>query len=434
MADVEKKSRDGKSDRKRQIYAFVGILLSFMVLLSLLSYSSNDQANGDVAIWKIFTNDPEVSAKADRTGNWLGLTGAIVSNWLINSTIGYTVAALPILCILWLWAFAREKNLQKLVVPTSYTIVFALLFASINGTIRLVGDSQLVPVEWSGLVGEFLAGVLSKLIGLTGTVLLLVGALITTAVFAFDIDLLKLYERLRDWARKALDWLDEKRSAADEYAKKQETSVEIKKPDTEASAAPRVPMRKPLPPLDEAPVGLPGDSTIEGEVVPPVSAETETDDDVPLDIKAMHREEEVNFDEREQDVDEEEEIDYVPPSVDLLDHARTSEHVDEMELKTNAELLRAKLADFGVAIESVSVTPGPVVTLYELVPATGVKISKIESLEDDIALALKAKGIRIIAPIPGKGTVGVEIPNHNPALVTIRSLINSSKFRESTAA
>ncbi|MEX0602909.1 MAG: DNA translocase FtsK, partial [Bacteroidota bacterium] len=90
--------------------------------------------------------------------------------------------------------------------------------------------------------------------------------------------------------------------------------------------------------------------------------------------------------------------------------------------------------DYGVAIESVSVTPGPVVTLYELVPATGVKISRIESLEDDIALALKAKGIRIIAPIPGKGTVGVEIPNHNPSLVRIRSVINSAKFRDTTYA
>ncbi|MBI4419139.1 MAG: ATP-binding protein, partial [Ignavibacteriales bacterium] len=110
------------------------------------------------------------------------------------------------------------------------------------------------------------------------------------------------------------------------------------------------------------------------------------------------------------------------------------EQVDEGELKANAELLRSKLADFGVAIDSVSVTPGPVVTLYELVPATGVKISRIESLEDDIALAMKAKGIRIIAPIPGKGTVGVEIPNHHPSLVTIRSVINSSKFRDSRGA
>lgn len=153
-----------------------------------------------------------------------------------------------------------------------------------------------------------------------------------------------------------------------------------------------------------------------------------------MEIKEAVQEEEVDYDERKQsELDEEEEIDYVFPSVELLDTVRASENVDDEELKSNAELLRSKLADFGVGIESVSVTPGPVVTLYEIVPSTGVKISRIESLQDDIALALKAKGIRIIAPIPGKGTVGVEIPNHNPSLVTIRSLINSAKFRDSKA-
>ncbi len=144
---------------------------------------------------------------------------------------------------------------------------------------------------------------------------------------------------------------------------------------------------------------------------------------------------EVDFDERAVETKEDvvEEIDYVFPSVDLLDTHRGSEEVNEEELKANAELLRTKLSDFSVEIDSVSVTPGPVVTLYELVPAAGVKISRIESLQDDIALALKAKGIRIIAPMPGKGTVGVEIPNHNPSLVTIRSIINSAKFRDSKA-
>ena len=79
-------------------------------------------------------------------------------------------------------------------------------------------------------------------------------------------------------------------------------------------------------------------------------------------------------------------------------------------------------------------TPGPVVTLYELVPATGVKVAKIVNLSNDLALAMQAKGIRIEAPIPGKGTVGVEIPNRKPSMVTIRSIINSAKFRDSQAA
>ena len=163
--------------------------------------------------------------------------------------------------------------------------------------------------------------------------------------------------------------------------------------------------------------------------------EQSKDSTLSIDIHEKVVEAEVDFDERKTETDENvvEEIDYVFPSVELLDVHRESENVNDDELKANAELLRAKLSDFSVEIDSVSVTPGPVVTLYELVPAAGVKISRIESLQDDIALALKAKGIRIIAPMPGKGTVGVEIPNHNPSLVTIRSIINSAKFRDSKA-
>ena len=101
------------------------------------------------------------------------------------------------------------------------------------------------------------------------------------------------------------------------------------------------------------------------------------------------------------------------------------------ELTENGRLLQAKLLKFGIEVEKVFATPGPVVTLYELVPAADVKLSKIESLQDDIALAMKAKGIRMIIPIPGKGTVGVEIPNRKAQLVRIKSLFTSQKFNDS---
>ncbi len=125
-----------------------------------------------------------------------------------------------------------------------------------------------------------------------------------------------------------------------------------------------------------------------------------------------------------------EQIVYDAPPIDLLSTQEAHEDVDDQELKTNARLLQEKLRTFNIEIEDLTVTPGPVVTLFEFVPAAGIKLSQIESLGDDIALALKARGIRIIAPIPGKGTVGVEIPNNNPAMVRIRSVLNTTKFRE----
>ncbi len=109
----------------------------------------------------------------------------------------------------------------------------------------------------------------------------------------------------------------------------------------------------------------------------------------------------------------------------MLDPAPTEDFkVAEEELTRNAELLKEKLKLFDIDIQDISVTPGPVVTLYEIVPAPGVKISKIVSLENDIALALAARGIRIIAPIPGKSAIGVEIPNAEASLVNARSVLS----------
>lgn len=430
-----------KQSHRHQLLSFAGILVSFMVLLSLLSYSSEDQASGELRaadLLKVFTNDEVIQEKARQTGNILGLGGALLANTLINSTIGYAVVILPVLGLFWSVALLRRKDSRPLLVLTNYVVVLGILFAAISGTIRLTGDEPLLSTEWSGVVGDFLASVLSKLIGLVGTYLLLIVLFGTIVVLLFDIDVLQTYQSFKNGFNRSADWLDRilKRAGTQiqslrmRSAATRKQKVEIKTPEQELMAPARKPIvhREPEPPPTRMPRTEP--MPLDEQIVRPPVAEQ----DLQLDIREAIAEEEVDFDERRKEEESEEEIDYVPPSVDLLESARAAEQVDEAELKANAELLRSKLSDFGVAIESVSVTPGPVVTLYELVPATGVKISRIESLEDDIALAMKAKGIRIIAPIPGKGTVGVEIPNHHPSLVTIRSAVNSSKFRDSKAA
>lgn len=125
-----------------------------------------------------------------------------------------------------------------------------------------------------------------------------------------------------------------------------------------------------------------------------------------------------------------EKINYNSPTLDLLTEVTEEVKVDEEELKENARILQEKLETFKIYIENLSITPGPVVTQYEFVPAAGIKISKISNLADDIAMALKARGIRIISPIPGKGTVGIEIPNQNPSMVHFSSIIKSVHFHD----
>lgn len=124
---------------------------------------------------------------------------------------------------------------------------------------------------------------------------------------------------------------------------------------------------------------------------------------------------------------------YKFPQLDLLKkYTENSPAIDMAEQNANKDRIISVLKSFGVEISSIHATIGPTITLYEITPAQGVRISRIRNLEDDIALSLSALGIRIIAPIPGKGTIGIEVPNKNPRIVSMESILNSKKFQEST--
>jgi S-DNA-T family DNA segregation ATPase FtsK/SpoIIIE len=126
---------------------------------------------------------------------------------------------------------------------------------------------------------------------------------------------------------------------------------------------------------------------------------------------------------------------YQLPILDLLlEHGDGKVRIDQEELQKNKDQIVETLSHYKIDIDKIRATVGPTVTLYEIVPAPGVKISKIKSLEADIAMSLAALGIRIIAPMPGKGTIGIEVPNRNPETVSMRSLLASEKFQESSAA
>ncbi|HTR81385.1 MAG TPA: DNA translocase FtsK [Bacteroidota bacterium] len=443
-----KKNGGGKkSGRSKQIASFFVMVLGILTLLALVSYSPADEANGDVPfaqLYKIFTNDPLIQEKAAATHNWLGLIGAISSNFLINSTAGYGIFVLPFLLLAWGWTTMRKGNIRRLVYFTNYVVAIVILWSALCGLLRIVGLSEVLSPQWSGAVGAFLSNVFRQLIGSAGAIIVTVALLFVTVTLAIDLDLHVTSERVKNFfmdvggrlSANAEEWR-EKRARETAEKEKQKAMIEVKRPAEEVKVkrAAVVETARQAEVLESKEQGVRSGgeeprSKKEEDAEPAPPSEL-IEGETPLDIKEMVREEEVDLDER--DV-EDEEIDYVFPSVDLLTSQRQAETIDDAELKANAELLRAKLADFDVEVANVSVTPGPVVTLYELVPATGVKVAKIVNLANDLALAMQAKGIRIEAPIPGKGTVGVEIPNHHPSMVTIRSIINSAKFRDTQAA
>jgi S-DNA-T family DNA segregation ATPase FtsK/SpoIIIE len=152
--------------------------------------------------------------------------------------------------------------------------------------------------------------------------------------------------------------------------------------------------------------------------------------DISLHVRERVEEEKVNLDERRNETTAST-IEYRFPSVDLLeDDSESRPPIDYDELEENKQILLDKLETYNIEITNIDAVVGPTVTLYELTPAPGVKISRIKSLEDDLAMAMAARGIRMIAPIPGKSAIGVEIPNRYRELVQVSSVLNTARFRD----
>ncbi|MDI6765603.1 MAG: DNA translocase FtsK 4TM domain-containing protein [Bacteroidota bacterium] len=406
------------SERRRTIITIISFVAGLVMVLSILSYSTDDEALLDqltfIDIFRLPFNE-HIRVVASELHNRLGLFGALVADFFVNSTVGYSSLMIPTLLILWAWFIFRKKEFQKLITFTNYSIVFILLISTTFGIINLIITD--VNKEWSGVVGAFLADIAIGILGQVGAPIVILTALFITIVLAIDLDIHKSIDRIKSiW-----DTIYQKfaRSESTTFPSEFETESDVM--------------------IHKSDEDMPPSPVIEEE-----TSLIETEDEYE-EIQAEQNTEELTTSVEEQllipevaakavpDRNDDGEIDYVFPSIDLLDVHRQTDTIPDEELKANAELVRAKLANFGIEIENVSVTPGPVVTLYELVPASTVKISRIVSLADDLALALAAKGIRIMAPIPGKSAVGVEIPNKNPSLVSLRSVLNSTKFRDMKA-
>lgn len=426
------------SGRRTAVIGILMIAVSLLVVIALATYDPGDESRMHMRFSDLpglLGGDPAIRAMADTVHNGLGILGALLADFLINSTIGYSVYALPLLSLLWGWTILRKGDLRRSFVFTNYLLVFALLVSSSFGMIARIVGSDVPGKEWYGIVGYATAAVLAQLLGRAGGAIVLFVALLLTAVFAADLDVHEILERANMLMLRLMDWFARRkeqhrlRSAhpirtarAPLAGAGGRDSVIIAKPPEEEAEPEHMISPAPIIKRAERPLSDSGGVT----VMVSRPTRTPTHDEERGDVLRLETEKD--------NAGVPEEIDYAFPSVDLLDPPRPGkEDVDDEELASNADLLRATLAEFDVELESVSVTPGPVVTLYELVPASGVKISRIVSLENDMALKLAAKGIRIMAPIPGKSAVGVEIPNSHRSLVTIRSVINSNVFRETKA-
>jgi S-DNA-T family DNA segregation ATPase FtsK/SpoIIIE len=427
--------------KKKKLLGLFLIVFSLFLFLSILSYSRADEAAFSYTIkdlLELFSPSAELSKNISNAHNWLGIIGAYLAYFFIHSTIGYFSLVFPVVIFLWGYTVLKAADFKLSIYITNFLIATGLILAAFFGVLQTAPEIGLFPdvYELSGNIGKFFGTVLSRLLGGLGSIIFLFALLVATLIISFDIKLSVLYNKL-------IQYFENSSSG-----KKDEVEVKIKKEaGAEESGSKKKEKESPLKTLlrkkdkaveeqeleteERAPETR--IKILKKEETPAVKTVEEIYDQVEKKKSKENKEEEIeeriDFT-KEADLPDqwEEKINYKPPTLDLLQAPEEEEiKVHESELKRNAQLLKDKLALFDIQIEDITVTPGPVVTLYEIVPAPGVKISRIVSLEHDIALALAARGIRIIAPIPGKSAIGVEIPNAEASIVRAYSVLSKLK-------
>ncbi len=423
----DEKSSSNSAGKSKKISGTIMILLALFIILSILSYSRYDKANLNYQLsdlFKPFGSNPEFNNKADNIRNWLGIFGAYTSEFFINSTIGVFSFVFPVIILIWGVSFFIKFNFRKLINISNFLIISALLLSTFFGLFRAHYNIFTGFYELSGSVGSYLGLTFSRIVGGIGTIFLLIAISVMLLVVAFDIKVEKIFNFLKNILTTSRNAENEEEKVIDEdknLVKIKELREEKKKKTIFAKDTA----------LDATEEKIETEIKIIRKNDKPLKQErnkVKEEEDKQVDIKKTDEEFGKEFDkDAESNLPNnwEEKINYTPPSLELLEPIPQEDFkVAEEELKRNAELLKEKLKLFDIEIEKIDVTPGPVVTLYEIVPSPGVKISKIVGLEHDIALALAARGIRIIAPIPGKSAIGVEIPNAEASLVNARSVLS----------
>ncbi|KAA3662419.1 MAG: DNA translocase FtsK [Calditrichaeota bacterium] len=431
----KKKTKTPDTDFRQQeeIFGILLMTLALLIFFSLITYDPGEEPSG--------LNLLPVK-------NAMGVVGVYISYYLIKMFIGYSSIVLPFVLLAWGWNRFRGSETTKLIRITIFVFVIAVYIATILGIPQAANpESFRYGFDFSGLLGGFLATVLYKFFGTVGSTIILISIAMISIVAATQVSFERMIAAVFDTIFFFFNW-----------CKKQIQRISIPKmphfsmpnSGTDEPAQPKIPQQEnqirhsEKIPLQERLKMLAQREQQEQKPVPPqvnFQRPMSLDEQPAAPDEADLFDEEITVTERE-DLDEprsDSELppapargEYLFPGVDLLDFpVEQSMPVAKEELLSNAKILEERLAEFGVEGNVVEINPGPVITRYEIEPAPGIKVSKITALADDLALSMRAKRIRIIAPIPGKAAVGIELPNRHPQVVYLRSLIDDTQFRDS---
>ena len=452
---MAKQKSKRQANHKKQAWGIFLIGIALLLFLAIISYDVNDPVNLNVENMPI------------RINNWLGPLGATIAYSLMQWTLGYPIVVLPLLILLYGLSAIQLRPASNPVRTTFILIAWAFVFSIFLAFPEAMRTSGHVTEYYpSGLIGGWLAEKFVIYLGKIGGLILLIMASLILFVATIQIELVHIFRFFGSGYRRILlllknNWrtllekseerkivrVMQKEERQTEYTDSLKDTPEESKPWL-TKDAPIIKRRDPEIKLDDEVTeeetgkneeliteeGEPVQSSLD-ELLNKKSStmtkdpfQSESEGEVDFEVEEEHTDVEVDYDAQVK----ESIAKYKFPSIDILnDPPEQSQSVTREELKSNAEYLEAKLLDFKVEAKVIRVTAGPVITLYELEPARGVKVNSIKNLENDLALALEARGIRIIAPIPGKAAVGIEIPNRHPQTVYLKSLIRSEQFTTS---
>jgi S-DNA-T family DNA segregation ATPase FtsK/SpoIIIE len=432
----------------KQLSLTLGIALisvAIFLFIAFVSYLINGPADQSLVM-----NNPDQSVResARESQNWVGYLGAQAAHWLIYRWFGIAAFLLPPLLFLLGFRWSFRFSLISLTRYSVFALFFTAWLGLLMGYVVILVEGYSYWSFLSGGLGYELAKLSSDFLGM-GTFILIAGAFLIFVVLFFGL------EQLNWFSPKPASSEEEKTSAFGRKDKKAHPFLEddesledftdsLDELDDDDGSSWEVKNTKPETPLPDlfSPIPDVEEELLEEDVfdVPQVNLLEEGAGKVAT-VK------EGNFSikkapEEEKTAEEVENLDpydptldlprYKYPSLDLLNEYDIKKvTVTMQELQENKDKIVTTLKNFQIGIQGIQATIGPTVTLYEIVPDPGVKISKIKNLEDDIALSLAALGIRIIAPIPGKGTIGIEVPNKNRELVPARAVLGTEKFMKS---
>lgn len=469
MAKKVKKPNKILTFLKDERFAFsVGILLLFCSLyatLALVSFMFTGAADQSI----VLADNLSRAEMKRQILNWTGVTGAVFAEWLINGCFG--VAAYALLII----SYAVSLKLLKVAAVRLWRNVFFVLLFVVWAPLMfdfffggLLGKSY---ISIGGAYGAYLSDFLISNIGWPGTLLLIICSFLLFSVFAFSSTIpairrlfTKKAQSVDDEAFKCTD--DDNKFGMDDF-ENEEKQNPVRIGDDIVPEEWKPEENSEIQDEQEKEDGAGSTSDLNGveiTTVPSIDdddAESNAGADIIVEDNETSAVESDNSDENIMVEDEENDGDniivetvegddveevtenmepydptldlsmYKYPTLDLLqDYPQSQAVITPEEQQANQVKIISTLKNFGIGVKKIFETIGPTITLYEIVPEDGVRISKIKNLEADIMLSLAAIGIRIIAPMPGKGTIGIEVPNSNPKIVSMRGIIASKKFQE----